>query len=207
MSDRSVVTFKQSSNGGWIGAGAALCNSEVDAYIGKPPNCKLFYAVFTKTRPEGRDYYELRDRHGHVDLRTQGNVAWLGGALALMRVKYRAGFRYVEIEYDGLEDKIITFRRPNGNWGDWVARGEASLCGGTLAAYVGIPENCKKFNAIFSTHKPESGGHFALRVGDSVTGGAALDTEQFISFYDDAKRLIKRSVREGYRYVSVEYDV
>lgn len=80
----------------------------------------------------------------------------------------------------------------------------AAMCHDGLREYVGIPDDVRKFDAVFSVEQPAAPGFFKLVPGTEHTY-AKLDTVHALGLYGSAIRLVAETYDLGYRYVHVEF--
>ena len=104
-----------------------------------------------------------------------------------------------------MNDARVIFTRAD-EWSNWrtVYDGErASLCDSGVKHYVGIPNDCMTFVAVFTNRMPFT-DYFNLT---KPTGYimAKLDTADPVSWLGRALRLMDKMYQLGYRYVRVEY--
>ena len=111
-------------------------------------------------------------------------------------------------------ERVLTFvyeRDDPDNSGDtsrsWWALWEhnrVGLCNSGLRQYVGIPDNCRAFDAIFSTEV--SNGPFFEITHDDDTGCFNLDTAEELDFYGGVTDFLSEMYEDGFYYLRVEFD-
>lgn len=79
------------------------------------------------------------------------------------------------------------------------------LCDSGLRAYVGLPEECEEFDAVFSAYLP-SGNVAYFEIAPNDSGTITLKTQNSIGWYEFVPEMLAALHRNDYRFLSVEYD-
>lgn len=77
-----------------------LCADGIAAYVGLPPECEAFTAVLHTHKPEGNNYFTLRNSYAGVEIDTGGQRRYYPGLRTLLDTLFTEGFRFITVEYD-----------------------------------------------------------------------------------------------------------
>ena len=113
-----------------------------------------------------------------------------------------------------MSDRILTFNYEQEYGPDsdssysWWAREEwldepVGLCNGDLRKYVGLPDGCKSFDAVFSLDEPGVDS-FAITYDDE-RGTYNIDTLYEMDFYSGVTGFLAGMYDDGYQYFRVEF--
>lgn len=99
---------------------------------------------------------------------------------------------------------------PTSDWRHYDEDGNAvEICNGEFRAYVDIPVDIRELEVVFSVNQP-SVAFFELEeqtveTEDGDRDWVGLETENAITWYDNARAFMSNMYDEGYRYARVEY--